>query len=426
MSKTLHQRASEYILVDHFDVVYDPINSRGNFFRDKVTGKDFLDLFSFIASCPLGHNHPALNDPEFERQLLIAAKCNPSNSDVLTEEFVNFLETFGRVARPSYLKDSFFIAGGTLAVENALKTAFDWKYRKLAERGVHVSGNSLKVVHFTHAFHGRSGYCLSLTNTADPRKYSIFPKYPNWPRFDPPIVHSRMTTQEIVTQDADFFTAAYDQLIKIKNEVAAIIVEPIQGEGGDNHFSQQFHRNLRTLADSLEMLLIYDEVQSGVGLTGKMWAHQHFGVEPDIISFGKKMQVCGILSGPRVREVANNVFEEKSRINSTWGGTLVDMVRAQKYLEVIEQDQLVHNADVVGTHMLQQLTSLGLLNARGKGLMCAFDLPTQSERDAVVKRCMDNGAFVLGCGTSSVRVRPSLTFAKDDVDLFIGILKKSL
>lgn len=426
MKKTLHERASEYILVDHFDVVYDPINSKGNFFKDKITGRDILDLFSFIASCPLGHNHPALNDPAFEKKLLTAAKCNPSNSDVLTEEFVDFLETFGRVSRPDYLKDAFFIAGGTLAVENALKTAFDWKYRKLLERGIKTNYNDLKIVHFRHAFHGRSGYCLSLTNTADPRKYNLFPKHSNWPRFEPPIVHTTMSTDQIANQDHDFLTMAYDQLIKVRNEVAAIIVEPIQGEGGDNHFSEQFHKNLRTLADSLEMLLIYDEVQTGVGLTGKMWAHQHFSVKPDIISFGKKMQVCGILSGPRIREVKNNVFEEKSRINSTWGSTLVDMVRAQKYLEVIEQDGLVKNAANVGAYLLKQLQNLGLPNARGKGLMCAFDLPTGNARDAVVRRCMSNGAFVLGCGRASVRVRPSLTFTKQEVDLFIDILKRSV
>ena len=148
MTTPFHQRASKYILVDHFGVVYDAGKSFGNFFHDKNSNRDYLDLFSFIASCPLGHNHPALNNPAFEEKLLRAAKCNPSNSDVLTEEFVEFLETFGKIASPNYLQDCFFIAGGTLAVENALKTAFDWKYRKLLERGIKVNYNDLKIVHF--------------------------------------------------------------------------------------------------------------------------------------------------------------------------------------------------------------------------------------------------------------------------------------
>lgn len=426
MTTPFHQRASKYILVDHFGVVYDAGKSSGNFFHDKNSNRDYLDLFSFIASCPLGHNHPALNNPAFEEKLLRAAKCNPSNSDVLTEEFVEFLETFGKIARPNYLQDCFFIAGGTLAVENALKTAFDWKYRKLLERGIKVNYNDLKIVHFKNAFHGRSGYCLTITNTADPRKYDLFPKFPNWPRLAAPTIHEKYSKEQQKERDSKFLSNALDILERQGNECAAIIIEPIQGEGGDNHFTQNFHNMLRYIANTHEMLLIYDEVQTGVGLTGKMWAHQNFSVEPDIISFGKKMQVCGICSGPRVREVPNNVFEEKSRINSTWGGTLVDMVRAQKYLEVIQENDLVNNAKVVGEYLLDRIKSLGVNNARGLGLMCAFDLPTSQERDIVIKRCMENGAFLLGCGHSSVRLRPSLTFSKQEVDLFIDILKKSL
>lgn len=425
-NRDLHKIASQYILVDHFDVIYDIDNSYGNFLYDKKNHRMLLDAFSFIASNPLGHNHPKLSDPEFERKLLRVAKVNPSNSDILTEEYVDFLQTFFDIAVPDYFRDSFFIAGGSLAVENAVKTAFDWKYRKLLERGVKINPDQLKVVHFKNAFHGRSGYSLTLTNTADPRKYQFFPHFSGWPRLSAPAIHEKFTHGEQIVRDSKFFNRALDDLERQGNECAAIIIEPIQGEGGDNHFTKEFHKNLRFLADKFEMLLIYDEVQTGVGLTGKMWAHQHYDVIPDVISFGKKMQVCGILSGKRVREVANNVFEEKSRINSTWGGNLVDMVRSQKYLEIIKEESLVDNARDVGKYLLDKLKSLGLENARGEGLMCAFDLPTPEERNAVVSRCLDNGLFLLGCGTHSVRVRPSLTFSVAECDLLIDILRKSL
>jgi L-lysine 6-transaminase len=157
-----------------------------------------------------------------------------------------------------------------------------------------------------------------------------------------------------------------------------------------------------------------------------MWAHQLYDVQPDIISFGKKMQVCGILSGNRVREVKDNVFEEKSRINSTWGGNLVDFVRSQRYLEIIREENLVENARVVGDYLLTKMKGLGVQNARGAGLMCAFDMPDTQQRDDLVKRCIQNGLFVLGCGTRSVRVRPSLTFSTQECDLMIDILKKSM
>lgn len=422
----LHKKASQYILVDHFDLVYDIEKSHDNFIVDKVTGKEYLDAFSFIASNPIGHNHPKLFDAGFEKKLLKCARVNPSNSDILTQEYVDFISTFFEVAVPSYFRDAFFIAGGTLAVENALKVAFDWKYKKLLQRGIKTNYNDLKIAHFKNSFHGRSGYALSLTNTADPRKYNFFPKFHKWPRFCAPAIHTKYSETEQAQRDLSAFTAMMDDLDRQGNECAAIIIEPIQGEGGDNHFTKQFHKNLRQIADEREMLLIYDEVQSGVGLTGKMWAHEHYDVKPDIISFGKKMQVCGILSGERVHEVSNNVFVEKSRINSTWGGNLVDMVRGQRYLEIIKEDRLVENAAEVGEYLLQQLKTLGVDNARGKGLMCAFDLPSAEERDGVVQRCYQNGLFLLGCGIRSVRVRPSLTFSKSNVDSMIEILRKSL
>jgi L-lysine 6-transaminase len=421
-----HDRASKHILVDHFDVVYDINKSFGNFIVDKNTGRQLLDAFSFIASNPIGHNHPKMFDPAFESRLLRVARTNPSNSDILTEEYVEFLETFFNVAVPSHFRDSFFIAGGSLAVENALKAAFDWKYRKLKERGITANPDDLKVLHFKNSFHGRSGYTLSVTNTADPRKYDLFPKFPNWPRLEAPHVHESISAEDQVKRDTEFLQYAEDVVTKLGHSVAAILIEPIQGEGGDNHFTKEFHQGLRKLADDKEMILIYDEVQTGVGLTGKMWAHQHYDVKPDIISFGKKMQVCGILSGDRIREVTNNVFEEKSRINSTWGGNLTDFVRAQRYLEIIHEDKLVDNAAIVGEYLLAGLKNLGLMNARGKGLLCAFDMPTPQERDVLVKRCYDNGLFLLGCGTISVRVRPSLTFSKSNVDQLLDIVKKSL
>ena len=424
--RDLHKIASQYILVDHFDMVYDIENSHGNFLYDKKNHRLLLDAFSFIASNPIGHNHPKLSDPDFERKLLRVAKVNPSNSDILSDEYVEFLETFFKIAVPSYFRDSFFIAGGTLAVENALKAAFDWKYRKLRDRGVIVNCDDLKVVHFKNAFHGRSGYTLSLTNTADPRKYDLFPKFANWPRLSAPAIHEKYTQEEQAKRDAKFLLNALDHIECQGNECAAILIEPIQGEGGDNHFTREFHHNLRKIADEKEMLLIYDEVQTGVGLTGKMWAHQNYDVQPDIISFGKKMQVCGILSGSRVREVKDNVFEEKSRINSTWGGNLVDMVRSQRYLEIIHEDNLVSNARETGEYLLQKLKSLGLSNVRGQGLMCAFDLPSTSQRDEVVQRCIKNGLFLLGCGTNSIRLRPSLTFTREECDLLVGLLNKSL
>ena len=174
-----------------------------------------------------------------------------------------------------------------------------------------------------------------------------------------------------------------------------------------------------------------DEVQTGIGLTGKMWAHQHF-VKPDIISFGKKMQVCGILCGPRIDEVPDNVFRVSSRLNSTWGGGLVDMVRAQRYLEIIEEDNLVENARVTGDHLLASLHSLQsefpklVGNARGRGLFCAFDVRTGAERNELRKLAFERGLVVLGSGERAIRFRPPLTIQKHELDQGVQILRQSL
>lgn len=421
--KNIHKILAKNLLVDHFDLVYDLDKSRGQYLFDSKTGKSILDCFSFIASNPVGHQHPLMSEPDFEKKLLKVAKTNPSNSDLLTVEFAEFVETFVRVAKPKEFNHLFFVAGGALAVENALKAAFDWKVGKLLQRQIKANANKLEVIHFRNAFHGRSGYTLSLTNT-DPAKYRDFPKF-KWPRFYAPSEGSNFEYEFQKTKSAiEKYIAAK------KDSIAALIIEPIQSEGGDNHFPIEFHKFLRQITKENEIILIYDEVQTGIGLTGKMWGYQHYGIVPDIISFGKKMQVCGIMSTRRIDEVPNNVFNTSSRINSTFGGNLVDMVRSQRYLEIIEKEKLVKNAEKVGSYFLKQLKELEksfkIENSRGKGLLCAFDLPSKEERNSFIKKCLKEDMLVLGCGERSIRFRPSLNFSKKEVDLVLKIIKKVL
>lgn len=412
----LHETASKFIQLDHLDVVYDIERSYGNYFYDSKSNRALLDCFSFIASNPIGHNHPGLNDPDFEKKLLKVAKTKPSNSDILTEEYVSFLETFDRVLNPGkWFKRYFFVSGGTLAVDNALKTAFDWKHRTVARTtGKILQPNDMRVVYLTKAFHGRSGYPLTIMGNK--QKSYLFPKFENWIEYDPT---SAVTLEGVL----------YGQDI---SNVAAIVVEPYQGEGGDRLFPESFHERLREFADRYQIVLIYDEVQTGVGMSGKTWAFEHYGIVPDILCFGKKAQVCGIAVTDKILSCGGNVFEEKSRINSTFGGDLTDMVRCQRYLEVIESESLVENAKVVGEEILKNLLCLklqfmGLVsNPRGLGLLTAFDLPTKELRNQFIQLCLKNGALVLGSGEQSIRFRPSLTFTVQDVKSLTSILSMSL
>ncbi len=427
----VHDVLGKHILADGFDIVLDLQKSRGAYIHDSKYGKTYLDFFTFFASNPLGMNHPKVtDDAAFRSRIADVAIHNPSNSDIYTTHMAEFVDTFSRVGIPSYLQHAFFVAGGALAIENALKVAFDWKVQKNFQKGYRVEKGT-KILHFEQAFHGRSGYTMSLTNT-DPTKVALYPKF-DWPRISNPKMTFPQTAEAIadVAHREGIALAQAERYFEIhKDDIAAIILEPIQAEGGDNHFRPEFHQALRELADRHEALLIYDEVQTGVALTGRFWAHEHY-VKPDIIAFGKKSQVCGILVGNRVDEIDTNVFRKSSRINSTWGGNLVDMVRFQRYLEIIEEDHLVQNAAKMGDYLLSKLHSFqsaqeSISNSRGKGLMCAFDLPNTHARNALVDAAYDNGLMILPCGSLSVRFRPPLMITESEIDLGLDILDRSL
>jgi L-lysine 6-transaminase len=428
----VHRLLARHMLADGLDLVFDYERSHGSWLYDSRHGRESLDFMTFFGSTPIGYNHPKMKDPQFLRVLSRVAQLKPSLADVYTVEYASFVETFSRIAIPSYLHYTFFIEGGALAVENTLKVAFDWKARRNRARGV-AGDKGQQVLHFREAFHGRSGYTLSLTNT-DPKKTDLFPKF-RWPRVDNPKLRFPVTA-EVERDVAAAEQRALEQVRKAfednPDDIAAIIIEPIQAEGGDNHFRPAFLQALERLADESECFFIVDEVQTGIGLTGKMWAHEHFGLTPDALAFGKKMQICGCLVGPKVDEEPENVFKVSSRINSTWGGGLTDMVRSARFLEIIQEDRLVENARVVGDHLLRGLEGVqhdlgGIMsNARGRGLMIAFDLPTPELRKKAHETLIANGLLLLTCGPRSIRFRPPLNLAAGEADTALEIVRKSL
>lgn len=427
----IHQELHKYLQKASFDIVLDLEKSTPSHIFDKKHNRYFLDLFTFFATMPLGMNPPEIFDEEFFTKLKRAALNKPSNTDFFTEELYEFIKTFERVALPDWGKYLFFIEGGALAVENALKIAFDWKVRKNFQKGYREEKGH-QVIHFQEAFHGRSGYTLSLTNT-DPNKVQYFPKF-DWPRILNPKLKFPLTDdvlEEVIQKEKLAIEQIKNAITKNKDDIACLIIEPIQGEGGDNHFRKEFFQKLREICDENEILLIYDEVQTGIGLTGKMWAYEHF-IQPDIIAFGKKLQVGGVICSNRIDDVEENVFRKGGRINSTWGGNLTDMVRATKYLEIIEKNNLIENAKRMGDYLLNSIQNLQndftdlISNARGKGLMCAIDVKDKSTRDTLRKKLFENGLIILGCGEKSIRFRPRLSITKDNIDEAIEIFRKSL
>lgn len=427
----VHETLNRHMLADGFKIVVDLEKSRGSYVYDSRTNRSFLDFFSFFASNALGMNHPKLTTPEFLAKLGRTAVNKPSNSDVYTVELAEFVETFSRIAQPPYLPYAFFIDGGTMGVENALKAAFDWKVRKNFKKG-YTREVGTQIIHFKRAFHGRSGYTLSLTNT-DPVKINYFPKH-KWPRIHNPVLKFPLTEvglEQVKKEEKVAIEQIKNAITENKDDIAALIIEPIQAEGGDNHFRKEFFVELRKICDESDIIFIIDEVQVGVGITGKMWAHEYF-VQPDMMTFGKKMHVCGFVSSTRIDEVTDNVFHVPSRLNSTFGGNLIDMVRAQRILEVIEEEHLVDNAGTVGDYLHKNLFVLEnefpklVSNVRGLGLFCAMDLDSYENREMIRDKALEKGLILIGCAERTIRFRPTLNLSKGEVDEGIAIIRHCL
>jgi L-lysine 6-transaminase len=439
----VHAQIEKYLPPGSEPIVVDLEGSHGAYLRDALTGRDYIDFFTYFASAPIGHNHPKMHDSGFIEKLLSAAITKPSSSDFYTTYMAEFVETFARLAMPADMPHLFLIGGGALAVENALKVAFDWKVRRnfarvgkpAADGGLHrIDGLGGRVIHFREAFHGRSGYTMSMTNTEDARKYLYFPKF-DWPRVINPKLRFPVTPEVLadVKHVEEIAIAQIEAAVQqFPGDIAALIIEPIQGEGGDNHFRPEFFVELRRLADQHEFLLIADEIQSGMGITGKMWAMEHMGVKPDIIAFGKKSQVCGIIVGPRIDEVEGNVFHEESRINSTWGADVTDMVRSTRFLEIIHEEKLLEHTRLMGEVLMAGLHNAAesakgfITNVRGRGMMVAFDVPDKSARDAMIDRMKENGLYALKSGNRSIRFRGMLDTPAEVIEKAIKIVEQSL
>jgi L-lysine 6-transaminase len=416
---------SSHMLADGLPLILDLQRSKGMKLYDLETNREFLDFFGFFASNAVGMNHPDMFEKEFLEELKWAAITKVTNSDIYTPEMARFVDTFAVETGPEYMKHFFFIDGGALAVENALKAAFDWKVRKNQSNGVKGEKGS-KIIHLKDAFHGRTGYTLSLTNTFDPNKTKYFPKF-DWPRIVNPKVKfplNKKSTDEVEKLEDKSIEEMEAAFKKYGNDIAAFIMEPIQGEGGDNHFRKEYFERAFEVVHENDALFIVDEVQSGMGITGKWWAHQHFGIKPDLLAFGKKSQVCGMMAGDKLDEVEDNVFKVSSRINSTWGGNLADMVRSTKTLEIMKKYNLIRNAENMGKIIVEFLNEINdkfpdlVNNPRGKGVMDAIDLNTTKLRDEFSDRLYSKGVVVLKAAEKTIRFRPPMILDEEDIDQF--------
>jgi L-lysine 6-transaminase len=233
--------------------------------------------------------------------------------------------------------------------------------------------------------------------------------------------------------EARALAQAEDAFARYPHDIACFLAEPIQSEGGDNHLRPEFLTAMAGLCRRHDALFVLDEVQTGVGATGSAWAYQQLGLAPDIVAFGKKVQLGGVMAGRRVDEVAENVFRVPGRINSTWGGGLVDMVRSRRMLEVMEASGLFERAAVLGRGLLADLADLAgrrprlVSNPRGRGLLCAVDLPDRRLRDLALRRLRtDEHVLLLPAGERTLRFRPALTVTAQQLATGVAALDRVL
>ncbi|MEU8541964.1 L-lysine 6-transaminase [Streptomyces sp. NPDC048717] len=408
------EELSRHVLMDGLDLVLDLERSRGSTLVDARGGEEYLDLITFYGSLPLGMNHPDMaGDRTFLAELAGAALHKVTNSDIYTTQYARFAAAFRRVLGDPRLPHLFFIDGGALAVENALKVAFDWHSRR---RGLDPSA-PLEVLHMERAFHGRSGYTLSLTNTS-PTVTDRYPRW-TWPRVPVPVPGAEREAVEVARR----------HLAERGDRIACFIAEPVQGAGGDRHLGAEFLLRMQELCHAYDVLFVVDEVQTGCGMSGAPWTYQRLGLEPDVVAFGKKTQVCGVMAGGRVDQVTDGALTVPDRLGSTWGGNTADMVRATRILEIIERDGLVAAAETKGGHLGRLLAGLAeahpalVRDVRGMGLMWAFDLPDPALRGEVLERARrDHRVLLLPGGPSAVRFRPALTIGLDELDKGVAAL----
>ncbi|KAF9583916.1 hypothetical protein BGW38_008131, partial [Lunasporangiospora selenospora] len=411
---------------------------------EKSFGNYVVDLDgNTIASLPLGYNSKALIDaasqPEMIRMLVNrpALGVQPHSTWAKTIE-----ESFLRVA-PKGLNQVFTAMCGTCSNETAYKAAFMFHQRQKRGLNAEISVQELQtcmknqapgspdlaIMSFEGGFHGRLFGALTTTYTKALHKVDI-PAFPNWvsapfPSLKYPLEHYEAENDE---EEARCLEQVEENIKKSKVPIVAMIVEPIQSEGGDNHASASFFRALREITKEHNILMIVDEVQTGVGPTGHFWAHEEWGLEtpPDIVTFSKKFQAAGWYHRVELRSDA------PYRNFNTWLGDPIRALQAKTILDEIERHDLVQNAAVTGAYLKKELHGLEkkyphtLSRVRGRGTFVAFDFETPEVRDTFVMKLRTKGVNTGGCGPRSVRLRPMLVFQKKHADILLDTVESIL
>jgi 4-aminobutyrate aminotransferase len=358
-----------------------------------IDGNTFLDFTSNIGTCPLGYSHSEIIEVLKEYSKNGIHKI--AGQDFYCEEHAKIAQKVASIVPKNF--KTFFINSGAEAVENAIKIA----YKKMGP---------LPGVSCTNAFHGRTLGALSFT-FSKPIQKANFPELP-------------VKKIKFCINDNDVEIDSIERLLR-ENKIAFILSEVIQGEGGCNVASKQFIKNLRKFANQYGVPLILDEVQSGMGRTGKWWAFEHYEVEPNIMSIAKALQV-GVTAYDKIFDPV-----ERGVLSSTWGaGSRIDMAVGTKIIDVINHDRLLSNATIRGDTLKKGLKEMvgkkGIIDVRGIGLMIGIEFDLRERRDKKLRELFNRGLLLLPAGHNAMRIMPPLIIGDEEIQKGLAIMNEVL
>ncbi len=421
------EELGRYVIAEPYPFALDIQKGHGMWLVT-VEGEELFDWAGFYGSRLLGHNHPGLFEPEYLRRLSYAANNKLANPDFLTVECLDYYRFLYENA-PAVMKNPnlevYAVNSGAEAVENMMKYLVATFNQRRASR--QTPTGTRRFLYFDKAFHGRTVFALGVTQTIDPVATKDFQGLSTISNLKMPFPSytSDASHLENLAEATRVLQQVESVLSLMAEEIVGVIVEPIQGAGGHRVALPEFFRGLSELCHRYEVPLAFDEVQTGFAATGKMWAIDHFDLPypPMAVATGKKFGNGAVFMYEPLTDVGV--------LDSTWGGTLGDMVRIVREMEIVREEKLMENAASTGAYLAARLNELAakyrpmLRNVRGLGLYQGFSLDTPARKASLISRALqEENLLLLGAGNRTIRMRPNLNVLPADVDLLFEKLDR--
>lgn len=362
--------------------------SHGSYLYDKNSRGYLLDFMGMFASLPLGYNHPVFKTKEFQDEILRISHTKVTNCFISCDESQTFDESFTSFA-PDIFKHFYYCCTGSLAVESAMKAALEKN-----------NGKDPRILTFEKSFHGINGWASFVTS----RDYPVGPRLGDYP------VNFALECPEDIN--------SFKSLIE-SNNVAAVLIEPIRATHGDIHFAKGFIKTICDICDNQDILVIFDEVQTGMGATGTHWYYQQLGVQPDIVVFGKKAQLSGFMATDKVSPIFT---QKEKKLEATWDATLIDMIRCKHIIKAYTDFNILENVHERSKQLMSSISNPKIKNLRGAGLLIGFDLDSEKDRNYFKDECYNKGLLINGGGSKSIRLRPNLEVTPEEINKAVSII----